>query len=64
MKYLIAEFKEQSYTQIIFPHANTDWVEYLQEAQSTFCNIINTIIKYQKCLVVCADIQEVKKRFI
>ena len=63
MKRLIAEFEEQSYTQIIFPHEKTDWVEYLEEAEKTFINIINAIIKYQKCLVVCYDINAVKKHF-
>jgi len=63
MKRLIAEFEKQSFTQIIFPHAKTDWAEYLQEAETTFVNIINSIIKYQKCLVVCDDITRVKKHF-
>ena len=63
MKRLIAEFQEQSYTQIIFPHAKTDWVEYLDEAEKTFINIINAVIKYQKCLLVCYDINAVKKHF-
>ena len=63
MKRLIGEFEEQSYTQIIFPHEKTDWVEYLDEAEKTFINIINAIIKYQKCLVICYDINAVKKHF-
>jgi agmatine/peptidylarginine deiminase len=63
MKRLIAEFEKQSYTQIIFPHKDTDWVDYLDEAQKCFENIINAVIKYQKCLVVCADIDDVKSRF-
>ncbi len=63
MKYLIAEFEEQSFTQIIFPHANTDWCCCLDEAQSTFINIINTITKYQKCLVICANLEDTKNRF-
>jgi agmatine deiminase len=46
MKRLIAEFEEQSFTQIIFPHANSDWVEYLEDAQECFINIIKEIIKY------------------
>jgi agmatine deiminase len=62
-KRLIAEFEKQSYAQIIFPHANTDWIDYLDEAQTTFVNIINAIRKYQKCLVVCNDANAVKKRF-
>ncbi|MDD5158034.1 agmatine deiminase family protein [Sulfurimonas sp.] len=63
MKRFIAEFEEQSFTQIMFPHAKSDWVDYLDEAQETFTNIINAIIKYQKCLVVCDDIESVKSRF-
>jgi agmatine/peptidylarginine deiminase len=57
MKRFIAEFQEQSFTQIIFPHAKSDWVDYLEEAQETFANIINAIIRYQKCLVVCDDVE-------
>jgi len=63
MKRLVGEFEEQSFTQIIFPHVHTDWCEYLDEAQKTFENIIKKIIKYQKCLVICDDIQSVKSRF-
>ena len=62
-KRLIAEFEEQSYTQIIFPHDKTDWVEYLQEAEETFINIINAIRKYQKCKIICFDTNAVKKHF-
>jgi len=63
MKRLIAEFEKQSFTQIIFPHKNTDWSPYLEEAQKTFVNIINAITKYQKCLVVSYDVEAVKKHF-
>ncbi|EDZ61849.1 peptidyl-arginine deiminase [Sulfurimonas gotlandica GD1] len=62
-KRFIAEFEKQSFTQIIFPHANTDWAPYLDEAQKNFVNIVNEIVKYQKCLVVSYDIQSVKKHF-
>jgi len=64
MKRLIAEFEKQSFTQIIFPHPKTDWIPYLKEAEQNFINIINNIIKYQKCLVVCFDIEYVKAKFI
>ncbi|MDA3908387.1 MAG: agmatine deiminase family protein [Sulfurimonas sp.] len=62
-KRFIAEFEEQSFTQIIFPHANSDWASYLEEAQMCFKNIIKIIIKYQKCLVVCDNIESVRKHF-
>lgn len=63
MKRLIAEFEEQSFTQIIFPPKQSDWSEYLEEAQENFTNIINAILKYQKCLVVCDDLSRVQNRF-
>ena len=63
MKRLIAEFEAQSFTQIIFPHAKTDWAEYLEEAEKTFINIINVVKGFQKCLVVCADKNHVKTLF-
>jgi len=64
MRRLIAEFEPQSYTQVIFPHQDTDWAEYLTEAQETFVNIINTIKKYQQCVVICDDIIQVRKYFV
>jgi len=63
MKRLIAEFEEQNFTQIIFPHKNTDWAEYLEEAEKTFINIINAVALYQKCFIICADITYVKLQF-
>lgn len=63
MKNLIAEFEEQSFTQIIFPHKNSDWSAYLEEAEVCFVNIINAIKEYQAVLVVCYNIKEVKKHF-
>lgn len=63
MKRFIAEFEKQNFTQIIFPHSNTDWIDYLDEAEKTFINIINAISKYQKCFIICADITYVKSKF-
>jgi len=63
MKRLIAEFEEQSFTQIIFPHNKSDWSCCLEEVQRNFEEIINSIINYQKCLVVCENIKSVKRRF-
>ncbi|MFT5659440.1 MAG: agmatine deiminase [Sulfurimonas sp.] len=63
MKRFIAEFEEQSFTQIIFPHKGTDWVEYLTQAEEVFINIIKAIALYQKCFIICADITYVKSLF-
>jgi agmatine/peptidylarginine deiminase len=58
-----AEFEEQSHIQIIFPHKQSDWVDYLQEAEMTFVNIINAIRAYEPCLIICYDILHVKSFF-
>jgi agmatine/peptidylarginine deiminase len=60
---LIAEFEKQNFTQIIFPHKQTDWICCLNEAEKVFIDIIETITKYQKCLIVCADVSYVKQKF-
>ncbi|MFT7860660.1 MAG: agmatine deiminase family protein [Sulfurimonas sp.] len=60
---LIAEFEKQSFTQIIFPHKNTDWSCCLKDAQRNFVEIINAIRKFQPCLVVCHDIESVQQHF-
>ena len=63
MKRLIAEFEEQSYTQVIFPHTQSDWICCLEEVSQTFVTIINTIAKYQQCVVICSDVALVRKYF-
>jgi agmatine deiminase len=62
-KRLPAEFEEQSFVQMIFPHEKSDWIEYLEEARKTFVTIIKAIAKFEKCLVVCDNIQKVCSYF-
>jgi agmatine/peptidylarginine deiminase len=63
LRRLPAEFEEQSFVQVIFPHKNSDWSCCLDEAEKNFIDIINAIAKYQACLVVCDDISYVKTKF-
>ncbi|MDH4944629.1 agmatine deiminase family protein [Sulfurimonas sp. C5] len=60
---LIPEFEKQSFTQVVFPHENTDWSEYLEDARKNFVDIINAIRRFQPCLVVCYNITEVQSYF-
>ncbi len=60
---LPAEWEEQEFVQLVFPHENTDWCEYLDDAIDTFVNIANAIHKYQKVLIVSKNLEEIKKRF-
>lgn len=63
MRRLPAEFEEQSFIQVVFPHTNSDWKDYLEEAEKNFVDIINAIAQYQQCLVVCDDVSRVKEHF-
>jgi len=62
MRRLPAEFEKQSFIQVIFPHSQSDWAEYLEEAETNFIAIINAITSYQDCLVVCHDITYVRDK--
>ncbi len=63
MRRLPAEFEPQSFVQIIFPHPGTDWAPYLEEARQNFVAIAEAIARFQPCLVVCDDIDEVRAYF-
>lgn len=56
-----SEWHQQSAIQLTFPHAGTDWNYMLEEVEECFCNIANTIIKYEKLLIVAPNIEHVKK---
>ncbi len=63
MMHPIAEFEPQSFVQLIFPHKQSDWIKYLDEASSTFVTIINAIARFENVLVICDDILRVKSYF-
>lgn len=60
---LVAEWEKQEFVQLVFPHENTDWNDYLEESIQTFVNIANTIRKYQKCLIIAKNIAHIKTLF-
>ncbi len=63
MRHFPAEFEKQSFIQVIFPHKNSDWADYLEEAEKNFIDIINAIAAFQSCLVVCEDKAYVAAKF-
>jgi agmatine/peptidylarginine deiminase len=63
MRYFPAEFEPQSFVQLIFPHPQSDWAPYLEEARGCFVNIANAVARYQPCLIVCDDVERVKSYF-
>ncbi len=60
---LPAEWEEQNFIQLVFPHKDTDWNEYLDASIATFVNIAKAIQKYQKCLIVTKDLNYIKSLF-
>jgi len=60
---MVAEWENQDFVQLVFPHKNTDWIEYFDDAIDTFINIANTIRKYQKVLIVANELLYVKSLF-
>ncbi len=52
---LPAEWEPQSGVMLTWPHANTDWVDMLEEVEACFINIAHEILKRQILVVVCPD---------
>ncbi len=57
-----AEWEHQSFVQLTFPHANSDWAYMLDEVTACFVQIATEITKRERLLVVCADVELVKKK--
>lgn len=60
IKYLPAEWAEQDFVQLSWPHENTDWAYMLDEVNICFAEIAKAIVKYQDLLVVCDNAERVK----
>ncbi len=60
---LQAQWSEQEFIQLVFPHKNTHWNEYFEDAINTFVNIALAIQKYQKVLIIAQELSYVKSLF-
>jgi len=60
---LPAEWEQQQMIQLVFPHKNTDWNDYLDDAIDTFIDIAKNIAKYEKVIVISKNLEQIKKRF-
>ncbi len=59
---LPAEWENQSFVQLTWPHEDTDWREMLDEAVACFVEIAKTVVRYEKLLIVCKDVNQVLKQ--
>lgn len=55
-----AEWAPQSAVAFTFPHAESDWAEYLDRVIPTFVEIITIVTRHEKALVVCQDTGQVR----
>jgi len=60
-KVLPAEWEEQSAIQLTWPHADSDWAPYLDEAIACFVKIAETILKYELLVIVTPEIKTVQE---
>ena len=64
MNFLPAEWYPQSFVQLTFPHAETDWQPMLEEAEDCFLNIAREISLRENLLIVAPNIEAVKEKLI
>ena len=57
-----AEWEIQSFIQLTYPYAETDWAYMLDEVLSCFDSIARKLAKHQNLLVVCAEEQQTRER--
>jgi len=62
-KNLPAEWADQQFVQLTWPHTNTDWAYMLNEVTECFVNIAKEILKRENLLIVCANTDEVETFF-
>lgn len=55
MKRFPAEWETQSFVQIAWPHIETDWLPYLEDANECYRNLTREIAKREKLVIVTPD---------
>jgi len=63
LKRFKAEWEKQEHIQIVFPHKNSDWICCLEEIRESYREIIETIAKYEPCLIICENEKEARRYF-
>ena len=59
---LPAEWAEQEFVQLTFPHADSDWAYMLDEVETCFIEIAREIVKRQNLLIVCRSEKELREK--
>lgn len=56
-----AEWEEQECLLLSLPHDNTDWRPYLDEILASYEELVSAVSKYQKCILICPDLNILKR---
>ncbi len=57
-----AEWEEQSGVMLTWPHAETDWCDYLREAVECFVAIAREVVQREPLLIVTPEVETVKQQ--
>lgn len=60
---LIAEWEKQDGVILAFPHEDTDWADYLEEARDCVVSMAINITHYEKVYLLCQDEEEARSYF-
>src|SRR3712207_500506 len=60
---LPAEWEPQSGVQLTWPHADTDWLPYLEEITLTCVELARAIARYEQVIIAAQHPAEVEARF-
>ena len=52
------EWEKQKCIILVFPNTNSDWKHSIEEIRDSYIELIKTIQKYQKCIILCKDKKE------
>ncbi len=52
---LPAEWEEQDFVMLVFPNIKSDWKHNMEEIKFSYIELIKSIQKYQKCVILCEN---------
>ena len=56
------EWEKQESLFLSLPHKNTDWQPYLEEILISYERLVQAVVKFQKCVLICPD-EKILNRF-
>ena len=62
-KRLPAEWEEQAFVQLTFPHCQGDWANNYKEVLTCFIGLVNIIVEFESVLLVCHNKKELSQHF-